>query len=92
MRSSFFEKELIMNVKTSLLLLANEYAMNFVACTWSNPNNKEYSKSRFIQEIKSEYGVKSFIRIWYWTRVYKEFIDYYNTHLIDLMGESLYGK
>lgn len=72
-------------VKWDLSLLASKFAMNFVAS-----NNKEYSKSRFIQEIKSEYGVKSFIRIWYWSRVYKEFVDYYNVYLMDLMGERLY--
>lgn len=74
-----------MNAKTSLLLLANEYAMNFVACTWSNPNNEEYSKSRFIQEIKSKYGVRSFIRVWYWSRVYKGFVKYYNVNLYDIL-------
>ena len=74
-------------VKWDLSLLASKFAMNFVAS-----NNKEYSKDRFIQEIKSKHGVRNFIRVWYWSRVYKEFVDYYNAHLIDLMGESLYGK
>lgn len=72
-------------VKWDLSLLASKFAMNFVAS-----NNKEYSKSRFIQEIKSKHGVRNFIRVWYWSRVYKEFVDYYNAHLIDLMGERLY--
>lgn len=68
-------------VKWDLSLLASKFAMNFVAS-----NNKEYSKGRFIQEIKSKYGVRNFIRVWYWSRVYEEFVDYYNVHLIDLMG------
>lgn len=74
-----------MSIKANLLVLANDYAINFVACTLNNSDNKEYSKDQFIQEMKSKYGVKSFIRLWYWLRVYKAFVDYYNIHIVEIM-------
>lgn len=75
-----------MNIKANLLVLANDYAANFVACTLcNNPDNNEYSKDQFVQKVKAKYGVKSFIKLWYWAQVYKAFVDYYNVHIVDSM-------
>lgn len=76
--------------KAKLYMLANQYAMHYIACKVGDPNNKEYSKDRLIHRIKTEHGVKSFVLLWYWARVYKEFVRYYDEHVVDLMGEGPY--
>lgn len=77
-----------MKTKINLMALANDYAMNFVAGKLYDPNSEAYSNDEFIREAKSRYGIRSRIRLWYWSKVYEGLVDYYMIHIIKLMGEN----
>lgn len=77
-----------MKTRTNLIALANDYAMSFVASKLRDPDDEFYSESNFIQAAKSKYGVRSRIRLWYWSKVYKGLVDYYMVHIIKSMGKN----
>lgn len=67
---------------------ANAYATRFVAGKLYDPNSEAYSKNAFIDELKSKYGIKSRIRLFYWSMVYKGLVDHYMIYIIKSMGEN----
>lgn len=71
------------------LAQANFYAMNFaIAEVISLNTSKYYSNDEFTQAIKSKYGIKSRIRLWYWSKVYKGLVDFYMIQIIKSMGKD----
>lgn len=71
-----------MITKPSLLMWAAMYAENFVLSEVNELDTEKYSRDSFIKEIKSKHGVKSIIRVWYWSRVYRRLVKYYTIQTI----------
>lgn len=77
-----------MKTRANLFALADDYAMNFVSGKLYDSNSKSYSNDEFTQAIKSKYGIKSRIRLWYWSKVYKGLVDFYMIQIIKSMGKD----
>lgn len=77
-----------MNTRTNLFALADDYALSFVTGKLYDSETDGFSNDDFIHEMKTKCGVKSHIRLWYWSRVYKGLVDFYTIQIIKLMGKD----
>lgn len=60
------------------LAQANFYAMNFaIAEVISLDTSEYYSKDSLVVLLKARYGIKSRVKLWYWSQVYSVLIAYY---------------
>lgn len=73
------------------LAQANFYAIDFVTSeVLSLDTSKYYSKDALVVLLKAKYGIKSRVKLWYWSQVYNALVTYY--HMVANKAAKKYLK
>lgn len=73
------------------LAQANFYATNFaITEVIDQDTSKYYSEDALVVLLKAKYGIKSRVKLWYWSQVYNALVTYY--HMVANKAAKKYLK